>query len=136
MVGKQLQSINFIPFLKNPIFHRKFPLIKLQICRIIGQAKSSSSSNFHSMALYFCAFPSFRALSIPRSKSAVNVVRTRSLKKSSANQRFLRPVCTDGTRECDVNGAVCNNIPGSYNCTCKDGFVGDGITNTGKLYNI
>jgi len=35
--------------------------------------------------------------------------------------------CTDGTHKCDVNGAVCNNIQGSYNCTCKDAFYGDGI---------
>jgi len=47
--------------------------------------------------------------------------------------------CTDGTHKCDVKGAVCNNIRGSYNCTCKDGFYGDGINCTGLfiyLFNI
>jgi len=53
VVGKQLQSINFILLLKNPIFLGKFPLIKLQICRQIGQAKSSNGSNFNSMAALF-----------------------------------------------------------------------------------
>ncbi|KAL9957479.1 hypothetical protein ACROYT_G039117 [Oculina patagonica] len=33
--------------------------------------------------------------------------------------------CTNGKHSCDVN-AVCNNTRGSYNCTCKDGFYGDG----------
>ena len=44
--------------------------------------------------------------------------------------------CTNGTHSCDVN-AVCNNTWGSYNCTCKDGFYGDGINCTGNyLYNV
>ena len=92
MVGKQLQSINFMLFLKNPIFLRKFPLIKLQMYWQTGQANSSKSSNYHSMAALFRAFLTLSNSSNPRSKSAVNVVRTRSLKKSSGNQRFLRPV--------------------------------------------
>ena len=35
--------------------------------------------------------------------------------------------CTIGTYNCAVD-AVCNNTQGSYNCTCKDGFHGDGIS--------
>jgi len=42
--------------------------------------------------------------------------------------------CTDGTHKCDINGAVCINTLGSHNCTCKNGFVGDGRNCTGKLY--
>ncbi|XP_022778804.1 L-rhamnose-binding lectin CSL3-like, partial [Stylophora pistillata] len=33
--------------------------------------------------------------------------------------------CTSGTHDCDAN-AECNNTLGSYNCTCKDGFHGNG----------
>ncbi|XP_022789317.1 protein kinase C-binding protein NELL2-like [Stylophora pistillata] len=33
--------------------------------------------------------------------------------------------CADGKRHCDVN-AECNNTFGSYKCTCKDGYYGNG----------
>ena len=39
--------------------------------------------------------------------------------------------CIDGTHRCDVN-AECNNIQGSYNCSCKDGFHGNGTNCTGN----
>ena len=43
--------------------------------------------------------------------------------------------CGNGTHSCDVN-AVCNNTLGSYNCTCKDGFRGDGKTCQGTYRYI
>ncbi|XP_068716558.1 fibropellin-1-like isoform X4 [Montipora foliosa] len=33
--------------------------------------------------------------------------------------------CSGDKNNCDLN-AICTNIEGSYNCTCKEGFVGDG----------
>ncbi|KAM7452440.1 hypothetical protein ABFA07_000115 [Porites harrisoni] len=33
--------------------------------------------------------------------------------------------CKEGTHNCSSN-AVCNNTKGSYNCTCKPGYEGDG----------
>ncbi|XP_078367586.1 uncharacterized protein LOC144651502 isoform X2 [Oculina patagonica] len=33
--------------------------------------------------------------------------------------------CSNGSHDCDVN-ANCTNTVGSYNCTCKEGYAGDG----------
>ncbi|PFX16802.1 52 kDa repressor of the inhibitor of the protein kinase, partial [Stylophora pistillata] len=43
--------------------------------------------------------------------------------------------CLNGTNGCDVN-AECNNTLGSYNCTCKDGFEGNGINCTEKVWSV
>lgn len=40
--------------------------------------------------------------------------------------------CRAGTYKCGVN-AVCNNTKGSYICTCKAGYTGDGQTCEGKM---
>ena len=40
--------------------------------------------------------------------------------------------CTNNTHKCDVN-AVCNNTEGSYKCTCKPGYSGDGKKCTSKF---
>lgn len=39
--------------------------------------------------------------------------------------------CSTHTHNCDVN-ADCINTVGSYSCTCKAGYSGDGQTCTGK----
>ena len=41
--------------------------------------------------------------------------------------------CIEGTSNCSAD-AVCNNTEGSYNCTCKQGYYGDG--NICRLGNI
>ena len=33
--------------------------------------------------------------------------------------------CATGTHNCSAD-AVCNNTEGSYNCSCKPGYYGDG----------
>ena len=39
--------------------------------------------------------------------------------------------CIEGTSNCSAD-AVCNNTKGSYNCSCKPGYSGDGQICQGK----
>ena len=40
--------------------------------------------------------------------------------------------CILGTHNCDMN-ANCTNSVGSFNCTCREGFEGDGLVCTGTI---
>lgn len=42
--------------------------------------------------------------------------------------------CSNGTHMCN-NNADCHNTMGSYRCTCKDGFSGDGFFCSGHIQN-
>ncbi len=57
-----------------------------------------------------------------------------TLRDSKCRKLFL-PLdineCTDGSADCAEN-ADCENNEGSYDCTCKTGFSGNGKTCSGK----
>lgn len=36
--------------------------------------------------------------------------------------------CAEGLAECDIRYGVCRNTRGSYDCSCPEGFKGDGKT--------
>lgn len=40
--------------------------------------------------------------------------------------------CEIGAHNCDMH-AACINVPGSFKCRCRDGWVGDGIKCVGEL---
>ena len=42
--------------------------------------------------------------------------------------------CATQTAQCDVDHATCENLPGTFACTCDVGYTGDGFTCTGKLF--
>ena len=41
--------------------------------------------------------------------------------------------CEDGTHDCH-NNANCTNIPGSFNCSCKKGYTGNGSLCSGIIF--
>ena len=42
--------------------------------------------------------------------------------------------CDRNTDDCSEIGSVCENIPGSYRCSCMDGYIGNGKVCNGTCY--
>ena len=43
--------------------------------------------------------------------------------------------CTTNSHNCDGD-ATCANTVGSFNCTCNQGYSGDGITCSGERHDM
>ena len=42
--------------------------------------------------------------------------------------------CQSGElNNCDQANGICINIPGSFNCSCSEGYTGDGVNCTGTV---
>ena len=41
--------------------------------------------------------------------------------------------CVTGANDCDSN-ATCTNSPGNFNCSCNEGYSGDGTFCLGKKF--
>ena len=71
-----------------------------------------------------------------QTKKNINKTQEKTEKQVSFKWYFFFDVldldeCSDGTHNCDVN-ADCNNTLGSYKCSCKHGFHGNGTNCTGN----
>ena len=52
------------------------------------------------------------------------------------NATYMDPAnASYSLNDCHEN-ATCNNLPGSYECVCKEGYVGDGKVNCEGKYTI
>ena len=90
-------------------------------------------SSFVSLTTYFiCSFKT--SVGLPLSRQLIGIHRANlvychwcSTMISDINE------CKEGNHNCGSN-AVCNNTKGSYNCTCKPGYEGDGNNCTGNFF--
>ena len=98
----------------------------------------TTAMKMHSVLTQMEVLPAFATLVILEMESSVQV---------SANyffiifvyiiNRLIQPVdvneCELGTHICN-SSANCTDTDGSFNCTCREGFEGDGFNCTGKFY--
>ena len=53
---------------------------------------------------------------------------------NECNATYMDPAnASFSLNDCHEN-ATCNNLPGTYECVCKDGYVGDGKMNCEGKY--
>ena len=74
-----------------------------------------------------------------RHKSWFHVKFCRPCVYSNVTIAFFSPLldineCSTNAHNCDAN-AFCSNSEGSYNCTCRPGYNGNGTSCTGKSYH-
>ncbi|KAL9978444.1 hypothetical protein ACROYT_G015958 [Oculina patagonica] len=117
-------------------------------CELNNRTKEARPENFHSdKARFYIRRLNGRAPlgSIPELPAqSCHEIKASEGKDASSNKYWLDPTltgvavlvycdmnlkdideCSSGSHKCDMN-AKCNNTVGSYNCTCKEGYTGDG----------
>ena len=90
--------------------------------------------SFVSLTTYFVCSYKRTSVGLPFSRQLIGIHRANlvychwcSTMISDINE------CKEGTYNCSSN-AVCNNTKGSYNCTCKPGYEGNGNNCTGNFF--
>ena len=108
---------------------------------IFNKKNNKKTSFFASLflSLFLCFyFSSFNSSSVYLSVYlSVCLSLSLSLSLSFFLSFFLLDIdeCNTNSHNCDVE-AVCNNTHGSFVCTCKPGYTGDGRNCTGTVNNV
>ena len=88
---------------------------------------------YHLIVLCCCVFNKWTIIGIRTSQNGRTIVKrnkTLILEKNENHNLFPNAIldideCAAGTHNCSEK-AECNNLKGSFNCTCKTGFTADG----------
>ena len=102
----------------------------VRVCFIPNALVSTIAHSLPSNSLLFLPSPSLPPFSLPSSVLTHSVLFLPSPSPSPTLSLFPPDIdeCFEETDTCNPLRGVCHNFPGFYNCTCADGFFGNGRT--------
>ena len=113
--------------------------ITINNCAILCRCRSFNPSLCR-LSLFCCSLSLFQGHYASVSKFSLTGPQESGQNKCNLLNRSMYSIyyiadineCEAGKHHCDFN-AFCNNTKGSYFCTCKPGYNGNGVNCTGKL---